>query len=208
MWRTAPTTHDPGMSVSEPEEIGHASPEPVQALPSVSTGSMQPPGSLSAPDLRGMATQEARLIGRLSDLRVWVDTHTTEEALWDRVVAQDPVPGATLRPGDTLTITVGERSTVLVPDVRGGEENEMLGVLREAGLRPERRVTRRSDSVPEGHIVRTRPRAGSSVPHGTKVTYVVATPRPPHGKPARRQEKRVRTSRLPDGSFLSLPSDE
>ena len=207
MWRTAPTTHDPGIAVSETEEIGYTSPEPVQAPPFASTGSPQLPGTMSAPDLRGMATQEARLIGRMSDLHVWVETHTTEEALWGRVVAQDPVPGATLRPGDTLTITVGERSTVLVPDVRGGEEAEMLGVLREAGLRPERRVTRRSDSVPEGHIVRTRPPAGSSVPYGTRVTYIVATQRPPHGKQGRRNERRVRTSRLPDGSFLSLPSD-
>ena len=207
MWRTAPTTHDLGWAASEHDEVGRKPPEPRAVPPAGSIGLTQPPGTLSAPDLRGMASQEARLIGRMSDLHVSVDYHTTEEALWDRVVAQDPVPGATLRPGDTLTITVGERSTVLVPDVRGGAEDEMLGVLREAGLRPERRVTRRSDSVLEGHIVRTRPRAGSRVPLGTKVTYVVATPRA-HGKQAGRHEKRIRASRLPDGSFLSLPSDE
>ena len=207
MWRTAPTTHDLGLTMSENDEIGHTPPEPVQPPASIPTGSTQPPGTFTAPDLRGMASQEARLIGRMSDLHISVDSHPTEEALWDRVVAQDPVPGAALRPGDTLTITVGERSTVLVPDVRGGEEDVMLDVLRDAGLRPERRVTRRSDSVPDGHVVRTRPRAGSSVPLGTKVTYVVATPRP-HGKQARRHERRIRASRLPDGSFLSLPADE
>ena len=207
MWRTAPTTRDPGSTVSEDGEVERTSPEPVQAPPFGSAGFTRPPGTLSAPDLHGMASQEARLIGRMADLNISVDSHTAEEALWDRVVAQDPVPGATLRPGDTLTITVGVRSTVLVPDVRGGEEDVMLDVLRDAGLRPERKVTRRSDSVPEGHILRTRPRAGSSVPLGTRVTYVVATPRP-HGKQARRHEKRIRASRLPDGSFLSLPPDE
>ena len=207
MWRTAPPTHDLGSTASEDEEVGSSSHEPEQAPLPASPDSAQSPGTLSAPDLRGMAEPEARLIGRLSELHIQVDAHMTQEALWGRVVAQDPVPGATLRPGDTLTITVGERSTVLVPDVRGGAEDDMLGVLREAGLRPERRVTRRSDSVPEGHIVRTRPRAGSSVPLGAKVTYVVATPRP-HEKPAKRHERRIRASRLPDGTFLSLPSDE
>jgi serine/threonine-protein kinase len=155
-----------------------------------------------------MAAPDARRIGRMSDLHVLVSRHTTTEALWGRVVAQDPVPGVALRPGDTLSITVGERPGVLVPDVRGIEEAEMLAVLRDAGLRPERRVVRRSDRVPEGHIVRTRPRAGATVPHGTQVTYVVATPRPLRAARARRHEQRVRARRLPDGSFTRLPFDE
>ena len=207
MWRTVPTTHVPGWLVSEDEEVGHPPPEPAQAVQPARFDPVQPPGTLSAPDLCGMAAPEARLIGRMSDLAIRTDFHATGEALWGRVVAQSPVPGATLRPGDTLTITVGERPTVLVPDVRGGEEDEMLAVLRGAGLRPERRVTRRSNRIMEGHIVRTRPRAGSSVPHGTKVTYVVATPRPLHAKQTRRREKRTQVRRLPDGSFLSLPAD-
>jgi serine/threonine-protein kinase len=169
-------------------------------------GDTQPRGTLSAPDLRGMAAHDARRIGRMSELYVLVTDRPTEEALWGRVVAQDPAPGVALRPGDPMTITVGARPAVEVPDVRGGEEAEMLAVLRDAGLRPERRVARRSHSVPEGHIVRTRPRAGATVPRGTKVTYVVATPRPVHGGRARRHEKRAR--RLPDGTFLSLPSVE
>ena len=144
----------------------------------------------------------------MSELRVLVTAHTAQQALWDRVVGQDPAPGVSMRPGDSLTITVGARPAVEVPDVRGGEEAEMLAVLREAGLRPEHRVARRSDSVQEGHIVRTRPRAGSTVAHGTKVTYIVATTRPAHEKQGRRREKHVRLRRRPDGSFLSLPLDE
>jgi beta-lactam-binding protein with PASTA domain len=208
MWRTLPPFHhvDYGM----PDDDG-ARRRLLGAMPvpqSDPDDGIQPRGTLSAPDLRGMAARDARRIARMSDLHVLVTTRPTDEALWDRVVAQVPVPGVAMAPGDSVEITVGARPAVVVPDVRGGEEAEMLAVLREAGLRPERRVARRSDSVPEGHIVRTRPRAGTCVPYGTQVAYIVATPRPLHRRQARRHEKRVRVRRLPDGSFLSLPSDE
>lgn len=208
MWRTFPLVHEVEAVVSEEEGVR---PPPLRAVSTPERGSddVAPlPGTLSAPDLRGMLSPDARRIGRMSELHVWVVTHPTTEALWGRVVGQDPAPGVALRPGDTVTITVGARPAVVVPDVRGGEEAEMLAVLRDAGLRPERRVARRSDSVPGGHIVRTRPRAGATVPNGTAVTYVVATPRPPRGKQAQRHERRVRARRLPDGSFLTLPSDD
>jgi len=208
MWRTAPTTHPVGPTVSVDE--GARPPRSgSEQLPHPDGGdTIQPLGTLIAPDLRGMAAQDARRIGRMSELHVLVSRHTTTEALWGRVVAQHPEPGVALRPGDTLSITVGERPSVLVPDVRGIEEAAMLTALRDAGLRPERRIARRSDRVPEGHIVRTRPRAGATVPHGTKVTYVVATPRPLRATQARRHERRVRARRLPDGSFMRSPFDE
>ena len=208
MWRTVPTTDDPGSTVSGDGEGPPLSAGPVPVPLPDRQDPTEPLGTLAAPDLRGMAAPDARRIARMSDLHVVVSTHATEEALWDRVVAQEPAPGVALRPGDTVMIKVGERPTVLVPDVRGGEETEMLVVLRDAGLRPARRVPRRSDSVPEGHVVRTRPRAGSSVPQGTKVTYIVATPRPVHGKRARRHEERVRLRHRPDGSHPSQQFDD
>jgi beta-lactam-binding protein with PASTA domain len=207
MWRTASPTLDPGLTLSA--EVALA--DPLQGSTSPPTADADlgdgPAGTVSTPDLRGMASRDALRLGRMSDLRVWVRKRPTAEATWDRVLAQDPAPGVPLWPGSTITLTIGERPAVEVPDVRGGEEAEMLTVLRQAGLRPDRRVARRSDRVPEGHIVKTRPRAGSMVPLGTKLTYVVATPRPAHGPRAHRQLERVRARRLPDGSFLSLPSE-
>lgn len=208
MWRTAPTTHHPSLTVSGDEGARQRSPGPDRVPGFGISGSIPPMGTLGAPDLLGMEAADARLIARMSELHIQVVFHPTEEALCGRVMVQDPAPGATLRPGGTVVITVGAPPTVLVPDLRGGEEAEMLAVLQDAGLRPGRRVARRSDSIPEGHIVRTRPRAGSSVPRGTRLTYIVATRRPPRAKHARRHEKRVRARRLPDGSFLSLPLGE
>ncbi len=213
MWRTLPTVHAVGSDVPDTERVRpplHGTlpvPQPDDARLDLDQGA-QPPGTMSAPDLRGMASRDALRLGRVSDLHVWVEKHPTDAGLWDRVVAQDPAPGAALTPGATVKVTVGARPSLVVPDVRGGEESEMLAVLRDAGLRPEKRLERRSDSVPEGHIVRTRPRAGSTVSYGTKLTYVVATARPPHPKQARRLAQRDRGRRLPTGSFLSLPFED
>jgi beta-lactam-binding protein with PASTA domain len=207
MWRTLPPMHDvhpgmPGDGAGRPPSgaIAPARPDPA--------GSAQPPGTLNAPDLRGMSVRDALRIGRMAELQVQVTTHPAERALWDRVVAQDPAPDVAMSPGEAVTITVGARPAVQIPDLRGRDEEEVVAILRDAGLRPDRRLARRSNSIPEGHIVRTRPRAGSTVPQGTSVAYVVATSRPLHTKHARRHERRARAHGLPDGSFLSLPSDD
>jgi beta-lactam-binding protein with PASTA domain len=168
----------------------------------------QPRGTLTAPDLLGMVEHDARRVARLSDLRLWTDTRLVGEAMWDRVLAQHPHPGASLRPGDTLTVTVGARPEVVVPDLRGQDEEDVLATLRNAGLLPGRRGVRRSSAVPEGRIVRTRPRAGATVPRGTRVAYVVAVAPEPHGKPTRRHTRRDRARGPREGAFTSLPSEE
>lgn len=208
MGRTLPPVHDAGPGMSDAEG---ARPPALQAIPMPELEPFRGThrwGRLAAPDLLGMTTHDARQASRSADLQVSITTRTSEEALWGRIVAQDPEPGGVVRPGDDIELTVGARPEVVVPDVRGGVVDEMLDVLREAGLRPQRRVARRSGSLPEGHILRTRPRAGATVPHGTGITYVVATERQPRRNQHRRDSKRARFSRLPDGSFLSLPVDD
>jgi serine/threonine-protein kinase len=104
-----------------------------------------------------------------------------------------------------MLIVIGSRPDVIVPDVRGRDEEDALRALADAGLGTARRVMRRSDSVPEGHIVRTRPRAGAEVPTGSRVSYVVGVgPRESAGH-RRGDRHRVRARRLPDGTFISLP---
>lgn len=96
---------------------------------------------------------------------------------------------------------------MVVPDVSGRDGQEALALLQDAGLTPERRASRRSGKVPEGHVLRTRPRAGSEVPVGSRVAYVIASGpklKGGHGKGSRQQ---LRAGRLPDGSFITLPDD-
>jgi beta-lactam-binding protein with PASTA domain len=192
MWRTYPTAHG-----------GH------QPLPE----SIEQPftgyrGQVETPDLVGMTTQDARRTARLAEIRLAVDEHPAEPGLRGRVISQHPLAGQYVQPADIVTITVGARPDVTVPDVRGAEEQEAMLQLRDAGLFPSRRVVRRSNAVPQGHVVRTRPRAGADVSLGTRVTLVIAAPPRPSGAHARREAKRVRAQRLPDGTFLTLPEGE
>jgi beta-lactam-binding protein with PASTA domain len=171
-------------------------------LPAVAPGSSDTPiqSPAHAPDLVGLPSTEARRQARLVRIHTEVVERASHQTLWGRVLEQDPPPGGTLEPDSIVTLTVGARPHVTVPDVRGRDEDEALSMLREAGLGTARRAARRSDRVPEGCVVRTRPRAGADVPTGSRVVYVVAAGPRADGD---RGHGRRRTGRRPDGSFVS-----
>jgi beta-lactam-binding protein with PASTA domain len=201
MWRSISSERDghPNLPLGEPSDLSlateSADPAPVAAHPAG--------GVLTVPDLVGMSSQDARRIARLSDVRIDVEERASERESWGQVLSQEPESGVELVPGDIVTVVVGSRPHVKVPDVKGREEAEALVALREAGLIPERRIARQSNSMPEGYVMRTRPRAGSSIPSGTRVSYVVAVPPRPRGSQRRREARHGRVHRLPDGTFLT-----
>lgn len=184
MWRARPTSPDDGSTMSP---VAH--------------------GRTAAPELVGMSINDARRAARMADLQLEVEERPGDQAMWGRVLDQDPQPGVDVKPGATISVVIGGRRHVRVPDVRGRDEAEALNLLREAGLSPERRSTRPSDKVPEGQILRTRPRAGTEVAVGSRVAIVVASGPKIRGGSSKRSRQRVRASRLPDGSFMSLPED-
>lgn len=160
MWRHTPSVFDPypvlpaGPPEAAPRRLPAAAP--------------------TAPDLVGLASTDARRAARRSGLFVEVEERPTAPELWGLVLQQQPLPGQPMEPEGILRLTVASRPLVTVPDVRGRDEDEALSLLREVGLGAVRRATRRSDRVPEGCIVRTRPRAGVEVTLGSSVTYVIA----------------------------------
>ncbi len=162
------------------------------------------PSPVFVPELVGLPSTEVRRLARQQQFALEVEETGTNEGQWGRVLEQDPPPGVALDASTVVVITVGARPSVTVPDVRGREEEEALSMLREAGLGAARRIARRSDRVPDGCIVRTRPRAGVDIPLGSRVSYVVATGLRDAGR-SHKRDRRTRVGRLPDGSFLSLP---
>ncbi len=165
-------------------------------------------GSVTVPDLRGMSTSDARRVSRLVGLRLDLQESPAPDDLWGRILSQDPMPGATADAGAVIAITVGGRPQVVVPELYGRDESEAMATLHAVGLTPERRGTRRSDKVPEGHVLRTRPRSGTEVAVGSRVAYVIAAGARVKAGHGRRERQRVRAGRLSDGSFMSLPEDQ
>lgn len=171
----------------------------IDELPTVAPAAAWP--SEVTPDVIGLPVTEARRLGRMDGQRVFVIERTTGHDQWGRVLEQEPAAGLAFDPDGMLVLTVGARPDVTVPDVRGRAEDDARSMLRQAGLGPARRATRGSDRVPEGHVVRTRPRAGAEVPVGSTVSYVLAAEQRPARPAGHHEQRRVRTARQPDGSF-------
>ena len=200
MWRTFAHRRDslsavPVDRLSDPQELEGAATEEAIAVEPV----------WACPELIGMSVQDARRVARLSGLLLKVEERPAGQGLWSRVLGQIPDPDTNLVRGDVVSITIGARPQVVVPDVRGGTELDALTTLRDAGLVPSRRVARQSDRVPEGYVVRTRPRPGASVTAGTRIAYVIATAPRRHSAKRHRDPGPARAQRLPDGTFLSMP---
>ena len=164
-------------------------------------------GPTVTPDLTGMSASDARRVARLAGLHIAVEERPAPDDRWGHVLGQEPAAGAQATRGDVVSLIVGGRPHVLVPELRGRDEAEAVAALHALGLTPERRATRRSDKVPEGHLLRTRPRPGTEVPVGSRVAYVLAAgPRAKAGG-GRHERQRVRAGRLRDGSFMTLPEE-
>jgi len=189
MWRSP----DPVLG-SQPSEPAEASTDEGRLA-----GTKMAPAA--TPDLVGLSLMEARRQARLIGLHVEALERISGEDEWGRVLEQEPAAGSAPGRDASVSLTVGVRPHVRVPDVRGRSEDDALAVLRAAGFVSTRRVVRKSDKVPEGHVVRTRPRAGSQVSAGSRISYVLADAPRPTGRERHGEKHRVRAVRMPDGSF-------
>lgn len=205
MWRTDPTAISGRVPL--PAEAQSAVPVAPRAAHEEPPRPRSGAGSVAVPDLIGMASQDARRVARLAELGVIVEELPAGDGLRGHVFRQVPEAGSLVPPGEVVTVYIGARPAVTVPDLRGLDEHDSLAVLQELGLVPSRRVLRRSSGIAQGHILRTRPRAGTEVPVGTRITYVVASAPRLRATP-RHEGKRSRVQRMPDGSFVSMPDEE
>jgi beta-lactam-binding protein with PASTA domain len=97
------------------------------------------------------------------------------------VVAQDPVGGRVVGPGTVVTVTLGDRVGITVPDVTNQPSDRAISILQNAALQGA--VTAQAFSTkPSGTVLRQDPVAGSVVARGTTVGLTISsTLRPPIG---------------------------
>ncbi len=127
------------------------------------------PGLVNTPADAAAATLEA------SNLKVGTRTEVFSETVAaGTVIDQDPKPGASLKRGDAVNITVSKgRQPIPVPDFTGKPAADAKQALGAAGLKVAEGAPVNSDTVPEGSIVSQDPKAGTLF-KGDTVTIVVS----------------------------------
>jgi beta-lactam-binding protein with PASTA domain len=134
-----------------------------------------------APALVNMTRAQADLYGRQHNFEIFYsDGAYSETAPKDTVVDQRPAAGEKVVKGGTITLTLSlgpERFGV--PDVVGHELAAVQGELDSANLKLKQGAKQYSDTVPEGSVISTDPKAGTQLRRGDTVTVVVSRGKAP-----------------------------
>ncbi len=125
------------------------------------------------PDVVGLELVAAHRLARLHRLRLSVSVWETKIGPWGMVLSQQP-GGGRQQPGECIHVVVATRPHLVIPDVSGLEAGRAMRALRRFGLLPIRVEGRASRTVPPGHVITTRPRAGTLVADGERVTVTIS----------------------------------
>ncbi|MBX6762854.1 MAG: Stk1 family PASTA domain-containing Ser/Thr kinase [Rubrobacteraceae bacterium] len=132
------------------------------------------PKLVTVPDIPyGYTEDQARALLEQAGLKLGsVVSHYNDQIGKGGVINQDPKPGAQVKPGTAVNITLSAGpkpvKKVAVPDVVGKNVSEAESALIHAGLGY--KLVQVESNKPAGTVVDTDPKAGSKVPEGTYVT--------------------------------------
>ncbi len=132
------------------------------------------------PDVVGLELVAAHRLARRHRLRLSVSVWETKIGPWGMILTQQP-GGGRQQPGECIHVVVATRPHLAIPDVDGLEAGRAMRALRRFGLLPTRVEGRASRTVPAGHVITTRPRAGTLVADGEHVTVTISRARPSRG---------------------------
>ncbi|NMO53120.1 Stk1 family PASTA domain-containing Ser/Thr kinase [Actinoplanes sp. TBRC 11911] len=138
-----------------------------------------------APPMVNMTKAQAELYAQQNgfDL-IYADGQYSETVPKDTVVAQDPKEGERLVKGGELTLTLSlGKERFPVPDVAGVELSAAQGALEQANLKMKQGAKKYSDTIPEGSVISSDPKAGTQLKRGDTVTVTVSQGKAPISVP-------------------------
>lgn len=127
------------------------------------------------PKVVGMSRAEAERQLVATNLKVGkVTTAFSEKIPEGQVVAAKPGPGASLKRGTAVALTISKgRQPISVPDFTGKPASQAEGKLTDLGLKVDASKEENSDTVPKGMVISQDPRGGRLF-RGDTVTLVVS----------------------------------
>ncbi|GAB3196729.1 Stk1 family PASTA domain-containing Ser/Thr kinase [Nocardioides hungaricus] len=135
----------------------------------------------STPSVLGMTRADAQAELEGAGLEVeWGERAYSETVPAGRVVSTDPEPGGQVLDGGTVTVTLSlGKERYDVPKLRGMTEDEAQDALAKTNLGYGTTTEQWSDTVPEGQVIASSPKAGTTLRPDTPVDLVVSKgPRP------------------------------
>jgi serine/threonine protein kinase/beta-lactam-binding protein with PASTA domain len=138
------------------------------------------PERYDVPALRGMTQEEAS--AALTEATLTVGTATQEyddKVPIGSVRSSAPKAGQSVKPGTAVDLVISKGpQPVPVPDVEGKKAAAAKGVLNDAGLKVDTSQTY-SETVAKNVVISQKPKAGTIVDSGTRVSLVVSKGPPP-----------------------------
>jgi beta-lactam-binding protein with PASTA domain/predicted Ser/Thr protein kinase len=127
------------------------------------------------PDIQYKPLDDAVSMLEAEGLEARILYQESETVAKGHVVSQDPSSKTELDPGASVTITVSSGgASVNVPDLTGMKESDAKGAIAGAGFSAATQYEK-SDTVPQGAVIRQSPSPGASASRGDTVTITVSS---------------------------------
>ncbi len=135
---------------------------------------------VEVPDLRGSLPSQAKLVLSQLGLSLVLEGEIESKDYPEGTIAeQRPFGGSLVPSGSSIYVKIvkgkKEEETLTLPPVMGLDLASAQRILIEKGFLIGRVEKISSSDIPEGHVVKTYPEAGISLPKGSKITIYISS---------------------------------
>ncbi|HEY2283377.1 MAG TPA: Stk1 family PASTA domain-containing Ser/Thr kinase [Solirubrobacteraceae bacterium] len=168
---TASSTVANGVVISETPPAGSAVAKGTRVTIAVSTG----PGSSPLPDVAGLTASQASAKLKEAGFKPTTEKQSSATVASGRVISTNPSAGTEAQAGSAVTVLVSSGpAQTTVPDVVGQSRAAAEATLTNAKLAAGAVTQQASSEQSPGTVLEQSPAAGTSLPAGGTVSFVVA----------------------------------